>query len=291
MPSKLRPYRPPVYTHNKEYRNRRNSPSADLSPQFPLFARLPSELQLQIWEHAAAAPQILLIDKDYVLHSESGLLAACTASRTAFLQFPEPVRTRHGLSSAPKDNEEPLGRRLECRLGLDLLVLDEEAGAWLRDWTALRRIPRAREIRHLAVPYHAAFGAAFMPDHRTGEATNGISDFDWRMAKYFPSLRTWEVYADWIDSLDQQAADGRQMRDKDVVWLPPYRGLRITVATQVLQNVDPIKGSLYEHREHSAPCTRERPCTWHDPRALEKKKKLVGRPIFDLDRSGLGLDP
>lgn len=285
MASKLRPYRPPVYTHNKEHRQPGASPSGDPSPQFPLFAQLPAELRLKIWEYAAATPQVLLMDRHFALHSESGLLAACTTSRAAFLQFPDTVRVHHGSSAAPKGRGEPRRRNsFQCRLGLDLVVVSEEAEARLRSWAGLQRLPGAREIRHLAIPYHAAFVQEAWRCERWS--------LDERMTTYFPRLRTWEFYAGWIDSLDQQAADGRRSTDANVIWIPPFRGLRLSVAKQLLELLDPINAERHKYHKRGEICTWESPCSWHAARFdPEHKKKLVGRPIFDIDRAALGLDP
>lgn len=218
------------------------------------------------------------MDQDCVFRYESGLLTACVDSRQAFLKVPGTVRIRHGLDG----DEAP--KALWWHPELDLVVLHESAGSWVHNWRDLDRIAAAAEIRHLALPWDLILGSMRM---RPPPVAPNWKELEWhlQMTEVFPKLRTWEVYAGWIDSMDQQAADGRDWTDPGIVWIPWHRGLRVGLCSQLLEQMDPLHASCNGHR---GPCTVEEPCEWH---VGVVRKRLVGRPIFDVDRAGLGLDP
>ncbi|KAK8045935.1 hypothetical protein PG996_013999 [Apiospora saccharicola] len=278
--SNPRPFELPAYNHLRKFRYPGDRPSSGQpsSTQFPLFTSLPNEIQLLVWKHAAAAPGILLLGKRRILHSQSGLLTACTASRAAYLNLkptaPVPTR-RFSLEASPK--------ALKWRLGHDLVVLEESVWHWLGRWDDLPRIPGAQEIRHLAIPVHYLFGLERI--FRWGQMLADKEPLERRLTGYFPRLRTWEVHARWIDSLDQQAADGRRLTDPGVLWIPSYCGLRLRTCAQLLGTLDPFNSDCCGN---GGACTEKRPCSQH---VGVVKKRLIGRPIFHVDRAGLGLDP
>ncbi|KAK8054534.1 hypothetical protein PG994_009601 [Apiospora phragmitis] len=248
-----------------------DNPPGGLSQRFTFFTLLPTELQFRIWKEAAAAPHIIRLDKHGAPHQEAGLLAACTASRAAYLQRSDSDQLLGGLdsssssssssrsSSAPtidsgSGNNSPRPQHgVGWRPELDLVVLDE--GLHWSDWG---RIAGRHEIRHLAFHYNVVAWPWTIPNM---PYTNLKWD-DW-LARPFPSLRTWELYAAWIDSLDQQAADGRKMTDRNAVWIPPYRGLKYSLALHFLNTLglEIVFGSVI------------------DP---PNDKVLVGRIIFDV---------
>ncbi|KAK8029582.1 hypothetical protein PG993_010873 [Apiospora rasikravindrae] len=244
-------YRPPVYTPDKEHRYPGDCLPGDPSPPFTRFLEFPAEIQLLIWEHAAAAPTILQLDATGIAHFESGLLTACTASREAFLNFPGTVRSRHGLGGAYK------GPCDDCH---SQRPRKGQHGVW---W--LGHIAGAGEIRHLAIHYDS-FNAFAKYRH---EKIPGNAAWDYWLTKQFPRLRTWEIYAEWIESLDQQraAGDGRSTKYPGIVYIPTMRKLPVSTVSQLLMHlhVDKVKSVK------SPP---------HEP-------KLLGRPIIHVDREAL----
>ncbi|KAK8117026.1 uncharacterized protein PG998_005307 [Apiospora kogelbergensis] len=218
------PYRPPVFTPC----NKQEYPENSLSEgqRFTLFTKLPAELQLEIWKIAAAAPQIFRLNSGRKYQIPS-LIIACQASQEVFLKV--------------WPNKSNLGEK-------DLVVLD-------RTFDYSQRINEgADEIYHVAIHY----------DSSTNTTTH---DLEQRLVRLFPRLRTWELYAEWIESLDQQ-----RVRDKgdssitgtDVVWIPPYKGLKLGVCS----------GLLFQLNGNPERATTP-----------GVKKRLVGRPIFDVEQS------
>ncbi|KAK7959347.1 uncharacterized protein PG986_004201 [Apiospora aurea] len=244
-----------------------------MSPKVSTHYRPP----LLIWKHAAAAPTILRLDKDGAVYFESGLLTACTASRAAFLQFPGTVRSLYGWGAAKKVGSSDFDcdytqRPRSAKPGvwwrpqLDLVVLGRGIN---RD--DLGRIAGADQIRHLAIHYDDAFASSLDGPFLVSLSTNERWG-EW-LTTILPNLRTWEIYAEWIESLDQQraAGDGRSTSSRDIIFIPRLRNLRWAMVSQLLMELRGEEVLGYRERRPDL--------------------KLLGRPIFHVGRAQLNLDP
>ncbi|KAK7911489.1 hypothetical protein PG985_013970 [Apiospora marii] len=215
----MAPSQPPLFSPYKKLHCIENGLAAK-PPQFTLFPKLPPELQLMIWEHAASEPHILQLnlakrhgrqtelggfvteslEMKCIYNQQSPLLTACRASRCAFLRVPGTVQSAFGLGAPLKG-----GRGVLWRPNMDLVVLD-------RSFTRgdLDLIMGSEVIRHLAVHYDLA-RELFSESSSPFQTEKGRRQW-WRRLG-FRNLRTWEIYAPWIVSSGPLANASKATRD------------------------------------------------------------------------------
>ena len=215
----MAPWQPPLFAPYKGFNYGGNISRANNS-QFPLFSKLPPELRITIWEHAALEPHILQLKvaKRHVRQTPLGmsvteslelkcmyaqqnpLLFACRASRRAFLRVPDTVQSPF-LPVAPLKG----GKGVLWRPETDLVVLD-------RSFTRkdLVLITGSEEIRHLAVHYGLVreLLSELSAPFQTAETRR-----QWWRPLGFRNLRTWEIYAPWIAPADPFVNFSKAVRD------------------------------------------------------------------------------
>ncbi|KAK8062712.1 pectinesterase precursor [Apiospora hydei] len=187
--------RPPLFHLYNDPMNSNCRPRENHA-QFTLFPKLPLELQFLVWELAASEPRIFrlkvrasrIVNTTPLHDLQSSLLSACRASRKAFLEAPGLVRSPDGVGGP--DSE---GRRAAVvwHPDRDLVVFDTIS---LSIANIQDDIAGSNDIRHLAFPFEPAQEILMDLCHP--------SHFHLRegwLPRRFPNLKTWQIYADWID--------------------------------------------------------------------------------------------
>ncbi|KAK8045933.1 hypothetical protein PG996_013997 [Apiospora saccharicola] len=294
-------YQPPLFDPFKQLRDPRITPIRN-PLKFTLFPKLPPELQLMIWEHAASEPHILELNVakrcgrnspygGFVLEEvetrcmddqQSPLLTACRDSWRAFLRVPGTVAYWSGLGASAQ------GRRgVMWRPHMDLVVLGRTVTQ-----ADLEFILGSHQILHLAMHYELARG--LIGECRTPHHSEGYRRRWWRRLG-FRNLRTWEMFAEWIapddssvhaskatrnfmgrlgstsdslagwiEMLDRYASEPLRRNGPHVVWIPPRRGQR-SAYTGLFRWFEWVRRN-YRFKPHERACV----------------KQLLGRPIFGL---------
>ncbi|KAK8137154.1 hypothetical protein PG984_005094 [Apiospora sp. TS-2023a] len=294
-------YQPPLFDPYKQLRDPPNTPIASPS-EFTLFPKLPPELQLMIWEHAASEPHILELnvakrryfpyDDGIVLEEvetkcmddqQSPLLTACHDSRWAFLRVPGTFRSWGGIGASL------LGRRgVAWRPTMDLVVLGRTVTK-----ADLEFILGFNQIWHLAMHYDLARG--LIGECQTPYHSERYRRQHWWKRLGLCSLRTWEIYAEWIapddpsvhaseatrnfmgrlgstcdslagwiEMLDRYASEGLRRNGPHVVWIPPRRGQR-SAYTGLFRLFEWVRRNYHS-----------------DPHERASVTQLLGRPIFGV---------
>ncbi|KAK8137153.1 hypothetical protein PG984_005093 [Apiospora sp. TS-2023a] len=188
--------RPPLFTAANKLHDGDRGYSQNESPEFSLFPKLPVELQLEIWDHAAAQPRFFQMRLRMTRRTykwiydckplDSPLSTACRASRKAFLRF-WCTSTITNPSHLGITNDK--GDKTWYRPQLDVMVLGPSVGMGCHF-----NMPGAREIQHLALDYDFAHEVLrdFISNRLAFSRERG------KMPRAFPNLRTFQIYADWI---------------------------------------------------------------------------------------------
>ncbi|KAK8029581.1 hypothetical protein PG993_010872 [Apiospora rasikravindrae] len=277
-------------------------PEGDLA-QFTLFPDLPFELRLQIWEHAACEPrnwQLHMQPRDqlnaywhfhfHVMgfcqvgpmhHLASPLSATCRASRKAFLRASREVHFAD-LSGEPfRPGGKLLGLVWYPVLGLT--VMDR----WF-DMSSLPAVVGTGQIRHLALDFNRARDVLF----NLGTPSHFCPGVGW-LPTHFPHLKTWQIYAEWIEP------SARQTMDPVEVWNFSIPILKDFAAW--IERLDPDAGGIGGYRRggpgivlvptdytYSSACWLlllqfTALCRDYRRRRVPGQKLLFGSPIFGVE--------